>query len=409
MPAWSRSSSRHSATSASLPGSSEPISVLAAEAAGAVDRAEGERLAGGQRLRAALEARHEQRLAQLAAELAGLVGGGAVDAEPDRRAGRGERGHRRDAGAEPGVGGRAVRDAGAGLAEAADLALVEVDAVGEPDVVAQPADLLEVLDRPHAEQLEAELLLVERLGHVRVQPDAALPRELRRLGHQLLRDAERRARGERDPHHRVRRRVVEAVDRLGAGGEDRVAVLGDLVGRQAAVRLAEVHAAAARVEADVQVGGRLDLDREQVAGAAREDVVVVGARRAAGAQQRGEPGAGGGALDLAVDARPHGIEVLQPLEQRRLLGEPAGRPLVEVVVAVDEAGRGEHAAAVDARWRGPRGRVGPSPTRGDPAVLDHDVAVGVLGAGGVDRRDRAALDDDRHRRAASRTASRIFS
>ena len=194
MPAWSRSSSRHSATSASLPGSSEPISVLAAEAAGAVDGAQRQRLARGQRLRAAVEPRHEQRLAQLAGQLAGLVGRGAVDAEADRRAGRRERRHRRDAGAEARVRGRAVRDAGAGLAEPAHLALVEVHAVGEPDVVAEPADLLEVLDRPHAEQLEAELLLVERLGHVGVQPHAALPRELGGLGHQLLRDAERRAR-----------------------------------------------------------------------------------------------------------------------------------------------------------------------------------------------------------------------
>ena len=177
-----------------------------AEAAGAVDRAERERLAGGQRLRAALDAGDQQRLSQLAGELAGLVGGRAVDAEAHGRAGGGERGHRRDAGAETGVRARAVGDAGAGLAELRDLALVEVDAVGEPDVVAEPADLLEVLDRPDAEQLEAELLLVERLRHVGVEADALLPRELGGLRHQPLGDAERRARRERDPCHRVRRR-----------------------------------------------------------------------------------------------------------------------------------------------------------------------------------------------------------
>ena len=44
----------------------------------------------------------------------------------------------------------------------------------EPDVVAEPAQLLEVLDRAHAEALEAERLLLDGLGHVRVQPDAAL-------------------------------------------------------------------------------------------------------------------------------------------------------------------------------------------------------------------------------------------
>ena len=199
---------------------------------------------------------------------------------------------------------------------------------------------------------------------------------------------------------------MEAVDRLGAGGEDRVAVLGDLVGRQAAVRLPEVHAAAARVEADVEVAGGLDLDREQVAGAAREDVVVVGGRAAAGAREGGEAAAGRGALDLAVDVRPHRVQLLQPLEQRRLLGEAAGRPLVQVVVAVDEAGRGEAAAAVDPRALCVRRA---SADGDDPVVLDHDVAVGVLGAGGVDGRDRAAFDHELHRCAASLTASRIFS
>ena len=113
IPAWSSSSSRHSATSASLPGSSEPISasrprqrapwiVPSASASRAVSACGPPR-----------QPRHEQRLAQLAAQLARLVGRRAVDAEPDRRAGGGERGHRRDAGAEPRVRGRAVRDAGA--------------------------------------------------------------------------------------------------------------------------------------------------------------------------------------------------------------------------------------------------------------------------------------------------------
>ena len=38
------------------------------------------------------------------------------------------------------------------LAEARDLAVGEVHAVREPDVVAEPPELLEVLDRPHAER-----------------------------------------------------------------------------------------------------------------------------------------------------------------------------------------------------------------------------------------------------------------
>ncbi len=60
--------------------------VVAAEAARAVDRRERQRLARGHRRRPAGEAGEEQRLAQLERQLTGLVGGGAVDAEADRRA-----------------------------------------------------------------------------------------------------------------------------------------------------------------------------------------------------------------------------------------------------------------------------------------------------------------------------------
>jgi hypothetical protein len=243
---------------------------------------------------------------------------------------------------------------------------------------------------------------------VGVEADLALAGERRGLGHQLLGDGERRAGSEGDADHGVGRRVVEAVDRLGAGGEDGVPILGDLVGRQAALRAAEVHRAAAGMEADVQLARGLDLHCEQVAGVAGEHVVVIGAGAAARAQEGGEARAGGGALDVGVDPSPGRVQLLQPLEQRRLLGEPAGGPLVEVVVAVDEAGGGEAAASVDAAAVGVRRTF----AHGfDPPVRDHDVAVGVLRARGVDGGDRAVLEDQSlsHRATARRTASRTFS
>jgi hypothetical protein len=297
-----------------------------------------------------------------------------------------------------------VRDARSRRAEARHLARVEVHAMREPHVVAEPAELLQVLDGAHAEALQAEGLLVERLGKVRVQAHPTLARERRRLGHQLARDREGRARRERDPHHRARRRIVEAVQGGGVGREDRVSVLDDRVGRQPTVRDAEVHRAAARVEADAELARRLDLDRQQVARVAGEDIVVVRRRRTAGAQQRREACARRSAQDRGVDPRPHRIQLDQPLEQRRLLRAPAGRPLIEVVVAVDEPRRGEAAGRVEAVPGRPRA----GSHRDDPVALDGDVAVGPFVAG--DGGDGAALDDQRHARAAaSRTASRIFS
>ena len=292
---------------------------------------------------------------------------------PDRRARAHQRHDRRDPRAQPRVRRRAVRDAGPGLAEPRDLALGQVHAVREPDVVAEPPELLEVLDRPHAELLEAERLLLDRLGHVRVQPHAALTRERRRLGHQLARDAERRARRQRDPAHRARLRLVELVQRVFVGGEDRVAVLDHAVRRQPALRDAQIHRAAARVEADAELARRLDLDRQQVAGAVREDVVVVATRScspsAAAPRARRAPRR----APTRVDPRPHRIQLDQPLEQRRLLRQPARRVLVEVVVAVDQARRREAAAGVDPRpFAAARG---PGPDGRDPVALDHDVPV----------------------------------
>ena len=82
-------------------------------------------------------------------------------------------------------------------------------------------------------------------------------------------------------------------------------------------------------------------------------------------------------------------------------------------MTVHEAGRGEAAAAVDAV--GPGGDLGwrPRPEGGDARTVGEDPALGDLGAGGVDRRDGAAVDEDGAHRMlradASRTASRIFS
>ena len=174
MPAWSRSSSRHSTTSASLPTSSVPSSSSRprqrAPCSVPSSSASPHVIAAGP----PAQPRDQQRLAQLAAELAGLVGRRAVDAEPDRRARPQQRHHRRDPGAQPRVGGRAVGDARARLPEARDLVLVEVHAVREPDVVAEPADSSSRYSTGRApEHLEAERLLLDRLGHVRVQPHAA--------------------------------------------------------------------------------------------------------------------------------------------------------------------------------------------------------------------------------------------
>ena len=105
--------------------------------------------------------------------------------------------------------------------------------------------------------------------------------------------------------------------------------------------------------------------------------------------------------------RPDRIELLQPLEQRVVLRQPARGPLVEVVVAVD---RGRAWRACRGRRCGPRPRRprarGPRRPRRSVAVADDDVAVRVLGALAVDGGDRAALDHEPGHRDARPSAPR---
>src|SRR5919199_1298664 len=143
---------------------------------------------------------------------------------------------------------------------------------------------------------------------------------------------------------------------------------------------------------------------------------MVGSRGAAGARQGSESGAGRRSLHVLVYERPCRIQLHEPLEERGLLREPAGRPLVEMMVAVHEPRGGQAPAPVDAR--GPLagvflGYVAPADGC-DAVALDDEVAGGVLAAAGVHGGDGAPLD---HRalqassslEAARWTASRIFS
>ena len=113
---------------------------------------------------------------------------------------------------------------------------------------------------------------------------------------------------------------------------------------------------------------------------------MVGRRRAARAQQRREPGPRRRALDPLVDPRPDRVQLDEPLEQRRLLRQPARGPLVEVVVAVDQARRGEQPARVDPLALAARRGPGPTATIRLPSMTTCPSRCTVA----VDRRDRAA-------------------
>jgi hypothetical protein len=78
-----------------------------------------------------------------------------------------------------------------GRGEPGDRGVVEVHGVRHPDVVAEPAQRVDVLGGGRPEPRLAERLLVVGLGQVGVQPHAVPAGERGGLGHQLSGDRER--------------------------------------------------------------------------------------------------------------------------------------------------------------------------------------------------------------------------
>ena len=161
---------------------------------------------------------------------------------------------------------------------------------------------------------------------------------------------------------------------------------------QATLRLAEVHRSPARVKAQSYLLGRFHFRSQQVAAVLGEQVVVVGGRGASRQRQRAERCAGRVMFELRVQVTPDGVQRGQPLEQRRVLRVAASDPLVEVVMDVDQTRGGQAPRTVDTAgtidgWCRAAGHGV------DPAVTDHEVPAGELAVLVIDRRDRAAVDD----------------
>ena len=173
---------------------------------------------------------------------------------------------------------------------------------------------------------------------------------------------------------RPRAGLVQGADEPFGVRENCVDVLDELVGREPAVRGAEVHRAARGDDADADLARCLHLRLDQPRAAAREDVVVVEDGRAARERELGEAGARGSVLGLGVDPGPRRIELAQPAEEVRLLCACTGEGLVQVVVRVDEARRDDGAAEVDALVRLGLGLR----ADGDDHAVFHEEPAGIV-------------------------------
>lgn len=78
-----------------------------------------------------------------------------------------------------------MADADTRCTEAVDFDLVEMDAVGQPGLRAEPADTFQVIDAAHAETADAGLLFVWRFAQVGMQAQAVGLRQFGAGAHQF--------------------------------------------------------------------------------------------------------------------------------------------------------------------------------------------------------------------------------
>src|SRR5579883_603101 len=139
-------------------------------------------------------------------------------------------------------------------AEPGDLVIVEMDSMRQPDAVAHPADLFEIIDRPAAETSEAIVVLVPGLAEMGMEAAAMLGRERRGRGHDRFRHVERRAGRERDLAERTLRRIVKQVQDALAISENDVVVLHESLVRDAALARRQIERAARQRDSHAERG-----------------------------------------------------------------------------------------------------------------------------------------------------------
>ena len=212
---------------------------------------------------------------QLFQEAVAVVAGAAVHRQAHRHI---QLQHLGDAGNARGqlhVGDGAVCHACLRSCQEPQFFLVKVDAVGIPHIAAHPAKTLHIGQGAAALTLQHEILLVLRLAQVGVQPHAVLTGEDGALPQQFRRHGEGGAGSQCHAAHTAVRGVMVLLDSRHGVSHNFIHRLHHAVGRQTAILYAQIHTAAAHVEAHAQRIRCAFLRTQEVAAAVGEHVVMV--------------------------------------------------------------------------------------------------------------------------------------
>ena len=224
-----------------------------------------------------------------------------------------------------------------------------MNAVCVPHVRTDPAERLHERQRAHAFALEHVVFFVLGLAQVRMQPDMVLPGENGALAQELGRNRKRRAGSQRHLAHGAEGSIMIGFDQARGVLHNFVYCLHHGIGGKAAVLDGQIHRAARAVHADAELRGSLKLRADKVAGASREDIVVIEAGCAAVLHKLTHARQARQADDVGVKVFPDFIERLEPVEQLHVLHlrQVAGELLVQMMVRVDQTWIAEHVARVN--------------------------------------------------------------
>ncbi len=140
-------------------------------------------VARGERLCPVAHPLQEHRLPHFADHARRVVARRSIDSDPDTHRGLSHRHNRCNPRSQGHVRARAVGQARLSRSQFRDVLFTHVYKVRKPRILPQPAKLLHVVDRAGTEALQAELLLVDRLGEVCVQEHVVFVGEPRRFTH----------------------------------------------------------------------------------------------------------------------------------------------------------------------------------------------------------------------------------
>src|SRR5665809_30281 len=136
-----------------------------------------------------------------------------------------------------------------------------------------------------------------------------------------------------------------------------------------------IHRSPAGMKANAELPRRGNGGLEEIPRSARENVMVVGGRRASRTDKGGQARARRRPLHIHIDVRPYRIQLGQPLEEIRLLRTPAREPLIEMMVAIDQPRCGQATAAVDAPDTRLERGCSSAAHLDDGVALDDDVTI----------------------------------